>query len=219
MSAIIVIAKSPVPGRVKTRLCPPCTPRQAADIAEAALADTLAAVAISGVDRCVVALEGAAGCWLPTGFDVVSQRGRGLACRIAAAFEDVGGPALLIGMDTPQITPGVLANAVAELYTPRVDAVLGPAEDGGWWALGLRKPDPAALFGVPMSTPATWAAQRDRLELLEMRVGELPRLRDVDSFDDALAVASLAPDGRFAAVVHAVAGAGVLAGVLAGVAG
>lgn len=79
------------------------------------------------------------------------------------------------------------------------DACLGPAEDGGFWALGLADPDPALLRGVPMSTPVTGPLQRERLVAAGLRVRDLPALRDVDVAADARAVAALAPHGRFAA--------------------
>ena len=105
MTAIAVIAKAPVAGRSKTRLTPPCTPEQAAALASAALADTLAAVAATPGARRVLVLDGAPGPWLRPGFEVLAQRGAGLAERLAAAFADIGEPALVVGMDTPQLTP------------------------------------------------------------------------------------------------------------------
>ena len=79
--------------------------------------------------------------------------------------------------------------------------MLGHAPDGGWWAIGLRDPDPAAFAGVPMSTAETGARQEDRLRQMGLTVQLLPELRDVDRWDDALAAAAAAPDGRFAATV------------------
>jgi rSAM/selenodomain-associated transferase 1 len=198
VTSLIVIAKAPRAGHSKTRLCPPCTPRQAAALARAALADTLQAARATPAVRHVLVLDGEPGDWLPSGFEVVPQRGRGLDERLAHAFADVGGPALLIGMDTPQVTPRDLADALAQLAEPGADAVLGPAPDGGYWAIGLREPDPRAFLGVPMSTPRTCRVQRTRLDRLGLRVRELPALRDVDLIADARAVAALAPGGRFA---------------------
>ena len=201
--ALLVIAKAPVAGRSKTRLCPPLTPTEAAAVAEAALVDTLAAVAATPASRRVLVLDGVPGPWLDGGFEVVPQRGDGLAARLGAAFADVGEPALLVGMDTPQLTPALLEAALARLAAPGTDAVLGPAPDGGYWAIGLRAPDPEVFAGVPMSSAGTAAAQRERLAHLGLTVGELEALRDVDTFADARAVAAQAPGTRFAAAVGA----------------
>jgi rSAM/selenodomain-associated transferase 1 len=200
---LIVIAKEPVPGRVKTRLCPPCTPEQAASIAAAALADTLEAVAhVPGVDP-IVAFDGEPRGWVPRGMSVVGQRGEGLGARLAAAFDDVGGPALLIGMDTPQVTPALLEAACDRLEDADVDAVLGPACDGGWWAIGLTTADPSVFIGVPMSTDRTLDRQRSRLRARSLSVVELPTMRDVDLPADAIAVAREAQGSRFPAAVAA----------------
>jgi glycosyltransferase A (GT-A) superfamily protein (DUF2064 family) len=193
-TTLLVIAKEPVPGRVKTRLVPPCTHEQAASLAEAALTDTLQAVLMVPARRRVLVLEGRPGPWLPPGFDVVAQCGGPLDERLAGAFAAVRGPALLIGMDTPQVTPDLLS-----VDWQAADAVFGPAADGGFWALGLRVPDPALLRGVPMSTATTGAIQRARLVAAGLRVADLPPLRDVDTAADAVAVARQAPQSRFAA--------------------
>jgi rSAM/selenodomain-associated transferase 1 len=193
-AALIVLAKTPVAGRVKTRLCPPCTPDDAARLAAAALADTLAAVtATPGVARRVLVLDGASGPWVPPGFDVLPQRGGGLDERLAAAFADVGGPALLVGMDTPQVTPGMLRAGLDALAC--TDAVLGRAPDGGYWAIGLRRAHDALFHGVPMSADDTGAAQLRRLREQGLQVALLPPLRDVDTIADAHAVAADCPEG------------------------
>lgn len=198
--AVIVLAKQPLPGRCKTRLCPPLDPVGAAALAEAALADTLETVAVAGVGRRVLVLEGTPGPWLPSGFEVLEQARGGLGERIAAAFEAVGGPALLIGMDTPQLTAEAIEAAAAELMG-EADTVLGPAPDGGYWAIGLRAPDGRAFEGVPMSSALTLAAQRRRLRELGLRWRELEPLRDFDTITDAYEVARLCPDSRFARVL------------------
>ncbi|MFJ1730644.1 DUF2064 domain-containing protein [Streptomyces sp. NPDC088254] len=196
MTTLLVIAKEPLPGRVKTRLTPPFSPEEAAALAEAALTDTLAAVAAAPATRRVLVLDGTPGPWLPPGFEVVPQCAGGLDERLAAAFAGCDGPALLIGMDTPQVTPDLLAEDFADC-----DACFGPAEDGGFWALGLADPDPDLLRGVPMSTAATGAVQRGRLAAAGLRVRDMPRLRDVDTAADAEAVAAAAPHGAFAALL------------------
>jgi rSAM/selenodomain-associated transferase 1 len=196
---ILVMAKAPEPGRVKTRLCPPCSPAEAAAIAEAALADTLDAVAGSGATRRILALDGVPGPWLPPGFSVVPQSSGSLDRRLAAAWEAAGGPGVQIGMDTPQVTPQLLDDALASL--DRTGAALGHAADGGWWAIGLRRPDPAVFRGLPMSTAATGRAQHARLRRLGLDVTPLPTLVDLDTVADLPAVVGARPDSRTAALV------------------
>jgi uncharacterized protein len=198
---LVVIAKEPVPGRVKTRLTPPCTPEEAACVAEASLADTLDVVRATPARRRVLALAGRPGPWLPDGFDVVPQVSGTLDVRIAAALAEVAGPMVLVGMDTPQVTPERLLACDFRSHP----AWLGPAEDGGFWALGLARPDPELVRGVPMSVPHTYSAQLDRMERAGLNVGTLPMLRDVDTWPDALAVASEAPGTRFSRVVDTLA--------------
>ncbi|KOU33830.1 glycosyltransferase [Streptomyces sp. WM6373] len=196
MSTLLVIAKAPVPGRVKTRLTPQFTPQQAACLARAALEDTLAAVMATPARRRVLVLDGRPGPWVPAGIEVVPQCAGGLDVRLAAAFALAGGPALLIGMDTPQVTPGLLALG---LDFAEADAWFGPADDGGFWALGLAEPDPALLLGVPMSVAHTGQVQRRRLTGAGLAVRDLPELCDVDTPADAARVAATAPRTRFAA--------------------
>lgn len=194
---LLVMAKAPVPGLVKTRLCPPYTPAEAAALAAAALADTLATVTATRATARTLVLSGRY--TAPRGWRTVPQRDGDLGTRLAHAYRDgavPGAVSLLIGMDTPQVTPDLLAAATGLLTGPDVDAVLGPAEDGGWWALGLRDPDDAAvLAGVPMSTPRTGADTLAALRARRLRVAMLPVLRDVDTARDVGAVADRCPPG------------------------
>ncbi|WP_264763234.1 TIGR04282 family arsenosugar biosynthesis glycosyltransferase [Frankia gtarii] len=216
------MAKEPVPGRVKTRLTPPLRPEQAAAVAAAALADTLAAVAAVAARpefadlRPVLVLDGTPGPWLPAvggwpTLAVAPQAPGPFDARLAAAFDvahDAGdspggaepAPALLIGMDTPQLSADLLAAACNALRC--TDAVFGPAADGGWWALGIARPDGALLRGVPTSRPDTGARQWARLADAGLAVTGLPTLRDVDTIADAEAVARLVPGSRFAAALR-----------------
>src|SRR5687768_2720700 len=152
------MAKSPVPGQVKTRLCPPLTHSEAADVAaasrlgtgEAALATpgAVPVVALAGAARREDVREALAKCV------VIPQRGSTFADRLVHAHADVarfGMPVLQIGMDTPQVTPALL-----ESCADFEEAALGFALDGGWWALGLRDPRRAeVLREVPMSRADT----------------------------------------------------------------
>jgi uncharacterized protein len=212
--SILVLAKSPEPGRVKTRLCPPLTPGQAADLAAAALIDSIAAAAGVPGARPVAVLTGmleraarrAALIDALREVTVVPQRGDSLGERIAAAHRDgaAGRRTLQIGMDTPQVDPAMLAAADEALTTRGTDAVLGPAPDGGWWALGLRNPAHAELIvDVPTSRDDTGERTLAALRAGGLRVALLPEVSDVDTAGDAAAVAAAAPGSLFARAVAA----------------
>lgn len=201
----MVIAKEPVAGRVKTRLTPPCTPEDAAALAGAALSDTLDVVARTPAIRRVLVFDGDPGRWRRSGIEVIAQRGESLGERLGAAFEDVAEPALLVGMDTPQLSSRLLLEGLRALARPTVDAVLGRAADGGYWSVGLKRGGPAAFAGVPMSCETTWRRQRERLHELRLRIHDQPELRDVDTIEDARAVALEAPCSRFAAALRSLA--------------
>jgi glycosyltransferase A (GT-A) superfamily protein (DUF2064 family) len=207
---LLVVAKAPVPGLAKTRLARTIGDTAAADIAAAALLDTLDAVADTPVESRVVALTGdlAAGCRAAeiaerlTDFVVVDQRGAGFAERLANAHADAaracpGLPVLQIGMDTPQVSADLLAECAVTLVG--ADAVLGMASDGGWWVLGVSTPTLAqCLHDVPMSTPETGARTLAALRGAGADVELVAELADVDTIADLRAVRRVCrPDGRF----------------------
>jgi glycosyltransferase A (GT-A) superfamily protein (DUF2064 family) len=109
-----------------------------------------------------------------------------------------------VGMDTPQLTPELLLDGMHALNGGGADAVLGPALDGGYWSVGLRSAHRPVFAGVPMSSPATLRLQRARLAGLGLSVHEQPPLRDVDTIDDARAVAAGAPESHFAVALAAI---------------
>ena len=194
---VIVLAKSPVPGRAKTRLTTSFSPEEAAGLAAAAIRDTLDVVAKVSPRHTVIAWDGPRTRWLPTGARVLDQCGGTLDERIERVFADVLGddtdrPTVLVGMDTPQLEPTHLV-----VDWGGADAVLGLSEDGGYWAIGFRRHHPGAIRGVAMSTARTGADQLARLRALGLSVKLLAVLRDVDEPEDAMAVAGLAPDSRF----------------------
>jgi rSAM/selenodomain-associated transferase 1 len=199
---LLVIAKAPVPGRAKTRLCPPLDPVQAARVAATCLLDTIDEVSEVAAERRVLLFDGDADGWCPPGWDLVLQRGSALGERLANAFDDVAGPAVVIAMDTPQVAAASLAAAIAAVEHNGT-AVIGLTEDGGYWLLGLPAArNPHAVFdGIPMSTAGTGAAQVQRLVGLGYQVIQLEVLRDIDGYEDLEPVAALVPRRRIAALV------------------
>jgi glycosyltransferase A (GT-A) superfamily protein (DUF2064 family) len=190
---VIVLAKEPLPGRVKTRLQSAFSAGEAARLAAAALQDTVAAVKSCAANRRILAWEGDPASWRE-GFEVVDQPPGTLNARLTAAFAaavaaPTDEPALLIGMDTPQVTSQLL-----DSDWEGADAVLGLSDDGGFWAIGLRHGHPAGIFdGIPMSTSRTGSAQLARLFDFGVSVKLLPPLRDVDRPEDAELVAMRFP--------------------------
>ena len=210
---LLVVAKAPEPGRAKTRLAATVGDRVAAEIAAAALLDTLDAVAATPVAARVVALTGeldaAAGATdirrRLESFTVIGQRGDDFADRLANAHADAadGQPVLQIGMDTPQVTDELLASCARRLL--QTQAVLGLACDGGWWVLGLQTPATAeCLRSVPMSQPDTGELTLKALRDNGIDVYPMEVLSDFDIVDDVAAVREACdPASRFAWVTHA----------------
>ena len=206
---IAVIAKECIPGRVKTRLTPPLTPEQAAALAQTSLSQTLETVRSLPAARRLLVFDGTPQHGDAAGFEVFTQGTGGLNERLAAICSLAAGPLLILGMDTPQLCRDQLAPLLADWATPAPVALrrawLGPASDGGFWALGLYRPDGGLLRGVEMSTPQTGAHQLDRLAGAGLDVGLLPVLTDVDYFADALAAAQQCSGTPFARAVERLA--------------
>jgi glycosyltransferase A (GT-A) superfamily protein (DUF2064 family) len=205
--AVLVVAKAPVPGLAKTRLAATIGAERAADVAAAALLDTLDAVADASVAARVVAMTGDLGEAARSAeirgrleeFTVIEQRGDDFAARLSNAHADassaVGGlPVLQLGMDTPQVTADLIADCGRALCA--ADAVLGMAVDGGWWVLGLHDPVRAqCLREVPMSQPDTGAVTLGALRHTGLEVRLVRELADVDTIGDVEAVRRVCPPG------------------------
>ena len=147
------------------------------------LQETLNAVRAAPVARRVLALGRADGDWLPAGFDLIGQRGGGYGERMAAALADAHAtatlPMLLIRPDAARITPDMLADAAWSLLSGEADAAYGPALDGGFWLLGLPRPDRSLVVGLPAPHEGGEPGGRmllDRLASAGLRVALAPRL-------------------------------------------
>ena len=206
----LVVAKAPVAGQVKTRLGADVGLEVAARLAAAALLDTLDAFEVAfGPGQRHVALTGdlaaaEQGAEIRdrlASWTVHEQRGAGLGERLANAHADVAatgpGPVVQVGMDTPQVTPALVEDVVARLG--HHSAVLGPAEDGGWWVLALADGTQGeVLVDVAMSTGTTCLQTERALVASGLRVAHAAVLCDVDTVVEATAVAADAPATRFA---------------------
>lgn len=200
---VAVIAKQCLPGQVKTRLSPPLTPEGAAALAQLSLSRTLDSVRDLPARRRLLVMEGTPGTRDAAQFTVLPQASGGLDERLAAICDAATGPLLIIGMDTPQFSRKHVAPLLDDWSSGAAhhDAWMGPATDGGFWALALRRPDGALVRGVPMSTGTTGVRQLARLAAAGLAVGLLPELRDMDRFSDARQIAAELPGSRFACAV------------------
>jgi uncharacterized protein len=190
---ILVFAKAPRPGLVKTRMTPPFSPSEAAELYACLLDDVLETTAESarrlGLDA-VVAVHPAEACAeiarrAPPIFRVVAQCGQDLAQRMRWAVSEAaaGGfsPVLLRGSDSPALGPGTIEEALATLE--RADVVISPDLDGGYNLIGLRAPAPG-LFDHPMSTGSVVADTLTSASRLGLRALVLPGGFDLDTAAD-----------------------------------
>ncbi|WP_251043088.1 DUF2064 domain-containing protein [Arthrobacter sp. ISL-69] len=215
---VAVIAKECLPGRVKTRLSPPLSPEGAAALAQLSLSRTLDTVRSIPARNRLLVMDGTPTAGEAEQFSVSTQVSGGLDERLAAICDAVTGPLLIVGMDTPQFTAEHLAPLLQDWSKPVGvhDAWLGPAKDGGFWALALRRPDGALIRDVPMSTDTTGTEQLSRLSAAGFRTGLLPELRDMDHFSDALEIAAGMPGSDFASAVAVAANSVAAAPLSAG---
>ncbi len=186
--ALIVFAKRPEPGAVKTRLTPVLTAAEAARLYDAFLRDSLDAYAGLALDRSLgvrLYLTGSGDPVepLPGGVSVHEQRGEGLGARMLNAFVEtfVAGAerVAVIGTDHPTLPPAFVARAFEELRTP-FSVVLGPSDDGGYYLLGMNELYPALFEGMTYSHPDVFAHTLDRAEMTGAGVSVLPSWYDVD---------------------------------------
>ncbi|GIV93974.1 MAG: hypothetical protein KatS3mg056_2683 [Chloroflexus sp.] len=189
--ALVMMARRPEPGRVKTRLCPPLTPEQATTLYEAFLYDlTVLLRSVRGVQPIIAyAPETAADYFASLAPDLTHrpQVGADLGERLANitnALLNEGAPAVVvIGSDSPDLPVAFIEQAIAEL-AQGADLVLGPASDGGYYLVGLRRPAPTLFTGVTMSTPTVLRDTLAIAEQLRLQTSLLPLWYDIDTFTD-----------------------------------
>ena len=199
---VLVVAKAPEPGRVKTRLVPLLGEQGAAALCRAMLLDTLETSRLEVADVGVLyaraeeraALAALAG----PGAPLVLQEGEGHACALRTGMRATlaeRDSALLVASDIPGVPPGSLRRALTALETG-ADVVLGPSEDGGYWLVGMREPRVAPFERIPWSTSAVLEVTLERCAAAELEVALVDTWRDVDTPEDLAAVAGAAIPGR-----------------------
>ncbi len=188
---IIVMVKAPVPGTVKTRLVPPLTADSAAALAAALVQDAvrsarqIAEVLIAyAPDGGNLLLEGL----LPGDLHWTAQQGGDLGERMEAAMTDAAAsgfsPLVVIGTDSPTLPPAYIAEAIQTLQRNSADIVLGPAEDGGYYLVGVQRPQPGLFDRVAWSTEAALSQTAANAARLSLRCHLLPPWHDVDTGED-----------------------------------
>lgn len=199
--AVLIMAKAPRAGEVKTRLCPPLTAAEAAELYRSFLLDKIEQVRALTAASPAVAYTPAEGRALfealAPGFTLLPQRGADLGARLANSFEAFfrmgHRGALAIDSDTPTLPLGFLEQALDLIATPSVDVVLGPSDDGGYYLIGLRTLHRELFEGMEWSTPRVLPETLRRAEAQGLRVASLPTWFDVDTPEDLVRLkASLA---------------------------
>ena len=203
---MVIFAKAPIPGQVKTRLCPPLTPDEAASLHGSFVLDALersrdektqGRVTLNRVplDRFVACLPSASHVFFKIiaerhGVQLLDQIGEDLGARMDQAFREIFAReyqrVLVVGTDLPSL-PGACYTQAFSLLADH-DLVLGPSLDGGYYLIGLRRPVPELFVGIPWSTDRVFALTRAKAEALGLKTGLLPTWRDVDTIDDLLAL-------------------------------
>ena len=192
---LVVVAKAPAPGEVKTRLMPHFTPHEAVDLYRCFLQDRLQEMGqLQGIDLAVaftpadaedtfVRISG-------NGFKLFAQKGDNLGQRLnnilmeklSQAYAAVS----IIDSDTPDLPRTVVEQSFQILMTGDVDAVFGPCDDGGYYLVGMRQPHPELFEDIPWSTEAVLPVTLQRAERLGIKTRLLPGWNDLDTFEDLI---------------------------------
>ena len=198
-AGLIVFAKAPIPGEVKTRLCPPLDSDEAASLHGTLVLDTIERTkGLQGITLFVAGTPDLAHPFFKVlegryGAKLLLQRGPDLGSRMQwamqDAFEQGAQEVLLIGTDLPALPRAHLVEALTLIKSHEI--VLGPTADGGYYLIGLRKMIPALFDGIAWSTPTVFAETKKKIEAAGLSLGLLPECRDLDTLDDLKAFIAL----------------------------
>jgi uncharacterized protein len=196
-AALVIFAKAPIPGQVKTRLCPPLTPDEAATLHGSFVLDTLertrtvVAKLKLPFDRYLACSPASNAVFFKImeerqSVKLIDQEGDNLGARMNRAFETIFARGyqhvLIVGTDVPSLPLEYYRQALTLL--DEHDVVVGPALDGGYYLIGLNKPMPALFENIPWSTDRVLSLTHEKAKGLGLRIGLLPEWRDIDTIDD-----------------------------------
>jgi rSAM/selenodomain-associated transferase 1 len=198
-TALIIFAKAPIPGEVKTRLCPPLDPDEAASLHGTLVLDAIERTkGLQGVTLYVAGTPDLAHPFFKViegryGARLLPQSGPDLGSRMRQAMQDAFDQGtqevLLTGTDFPVLPRAHLIEALTLIKSH--DVVLGPTADGGYYLIGLRKMTPALFEGIAWSTGSVFAETKKKIEVAGLSLGLLPECRDLDTLDDLKAFIGL----------------------------
>ncbi len=191
-TALIIFVKAPIPGEVKTRLCPPLDEEEAASLHGSLVLDAIERTkGLQGVALYVAGTPDLAHPFFKVmegryGARLLLQRGPDLGTRMQQAMQDAFDQGtkdvLLTGTDLPTLPRTHLVEALKLIKNH--DVVLGPTADGGYYLIGLRKMAPALFDGIAWSTASVFAETKKKIETAGLSLGLLPECRDLDTLDD-----------------------------------
>jgi rSAM/selenodomain-associated transferase 1 len=200
-AALVIFAKAPIPGHVKTRLCPPLTPDEAATLHGSFVLDTLERTKLAStklklpIDRYLACAPSSTHVFFKImeerqGVRVIDQVGDDLGARMHQAFETIFArgyrQVLILGADVPTLPLDHIKHALTKLE--QSDLVLGPAQDGGYYLIGLTRPAPELFIDIPWSTDQVLRLTQDKAATGGLKTALLEPWRDVDTLADLQAM-------------------------------
>lgn len=192
---LVVVAKAPMPGEVKTRLLTKLTPEEATELYSCFIRDRINEISqLNGVDLAIAYTPAGSKTFfaqfLSNGFQLFTQQGCDLGERLHNIFveklnEGYRG-VTIIDSDTPDLPKAIVAQSFQFLASDAVDAVFGPCEDGGYYLVGLRQPKSELFTGIPWSTDQVLPLTLKKSRVMGLHTELLPQWNDLDTFEDLL---------------------------------
>ena len=192
---LVVVAKAPVPGEVKTRLYPKLTIDEATDLYRCFLQDRIKEIGrLTEIDLAISYTPEESkeyfSRFITNGFHLFPQRGKNLGERLSNIFKDKLADEYdavsIIDSDTPDLPRSIVQQSFQLLMSNGVDAVFGPCDDGGYYLVAMRRPQPDLFQHIPWSTEAVLATTLERANAIGLKAELLPRWNDLDTFEDLI---------------------------------